>query len=362
MYEARQYKKVRKNGISRTVSSSHKGKITHCFLTRRNEVYVPDMIIQRTDLKKGDLYYGFHENRDISMDFKGAYNDTGDNGFHTIDLLNQESGITSIVEEKGLFKVIEAIDKYDTDNPKDLFNNKITKGCQIDNWLSFCKENINKINLSKQVEHINEKNRLYKNIGNTEMHELRIKGWYNVKLNENNLGNELKDWVHTAFFRRLSKLGLDFAHRYNLTIHFNVNESHHSNKNPLYGIYGQHKNEKGEYEKKYWGITYSEMHHYYKLYNDRKGPRVDFERVFMETSNGNFVPISWVKKEYAIITDFSNYIKRLKGLEHSRNEITYNGRKFIVKNTRILRQGNPLFPSMDQSSVSADISSVNHKV
>lgn len=244
--------------------------------------------IQMAPRAIGDLDYGGAKHRWNAM---VAAQDTGEEhrgGQHaTIDSLNAACGVTKFMETFKFHKLLNTLNaltgNFDvelaTTNLKTLSNHE-----HQSLWLLFLKKNITYIDLKKEVDatiirtiYTTKADRLYKNAQGGEPSRATIDDWYYKQLipTDHNEYNLLYLWVWNAFFRRTSKLGIDFTAALGKKIHFNLTGD----------VYRRALDERtGRKHTHRSAITYSEMRHLRKLWDRNKAPSVHFQQNFPPTS------------------------------------------------------------------------------
>lgn len=223
----------------------------------------------KTEYYSGDLYYGYSEVRYVGMQKNGE--DLGNEQLRlrkstpqdplTVDHLNLFSGVSDKIKKgkdkvKNYFEFISYLE-----------NNTFTDQTSLPNrWLAYLKEHIDQLKLDKEIEQMRSgylaveptKDRFHKNIStqnNNSEDGLKsaIIGAYtkkeilpytppqslvqklqnalqgNTKPNPKNRHPHrglINEWLTTAFFRKTSKLGIDFAIKEGNVIHFNTFSSY----------------------------------------------------------------------------------------------------------------------------------------
>lgn len=240
------------------------------------------LIVQLASREIGDLDYGGAYYRQVALDVAEATGEEHRGGRHTtIDSLNASTGVTQYMENFWFHRLLEDINalsgnfesKLRTVNLSTLTNNE-----HQHLWLLFLKKNIAYINLKKEVDatidpaiSATKADRLSKNAQGGKPDRPTIEDWYykrSVPANRDEY-KRLKFWVWNAFFRRTSKLGIDFTAALGKTIHFNLTGD----------VYRQALAERtGRAHTCRSAITYSEMRHLRKLWDRNKAPSVRFQQ------------------------------------------------------------------------------------
>ncbi|MEL7005071.1 MAG: hypothetical protein AAFN93_20380, partial [Bacteroidota bacterium] len=245
--------------------------------TRPSDNNSPTPVVQMKDREKGDLDYGFAGRRQVAMeDAESKGQDKRGNVAPTVDELNGIVKITNYMDQFMFFEMLEYIRGFS----QTVDDAKSHREKHAVAWLLFLQNNIERINLKKQVDvAIGEtpdeasKDRLNKNKkkGSDPPQKETLRKWYydRIKPVDETELDLLEYWVWNAFFRRTSKLGIEFTKSIGKAIHFNIT-------NNAYGRALAGRGDKASHGKQ--AITHSELRHLKRLQDRGEAPEVHFQK------------------------------------------------------------------------------------
>ena len=222
---------------------------------------VPNIETEKQDLcahksqlpkyNKGDLFFGFSEIREKVIRHPYFYKDTKQNGVNLLTIDSFNSTLLISDQMKSAAKFDNLINWIKDTSPYTL--KQLEKEPPVFRdfsilWFEFLKKNIDYIDVRNiilndklNMSGVGTKNKFYKNIYNFHNNKVidRIIQKHGEKHIENSLNKwaknpksyyefkkEVKDivdnWVYVSFFRRTSKLALDFANENQLNVFFSV--------------------------------------------------------------------------------------------------------------------------------------------
>ncbi|WP_293713538.1 hypothetical protein [uncultured Parabacteroides sp.] len=240
------------------------------------------LIVQLASREIGDLDYGGAHHRQVALDVAEATGEEHRGGRHTtIDSLNASTGVTKYMEDFRFHRLLEKINALSGNFESKLRTvnlSTLTNSEHQHLWLLFLKKNIAYIDLKKEVDatidpaiSATKADRLSKNAQGGKPARPTIEAWYYKRSVPANYDEykRLYFWVWNAFFRRTSKLGIDFTAALGKTIHFNLTGD----------VYRRALAERtGRAHTRRSAITYSEMRHLRKLWDRNKAPSVRFQQ------------------------------------------------------------------------------------
>ncbi|CAZ97224.1 hypothetical protein [Zobellia galactanivorans] len=195
----------------------------------------------KTVHNKGDLHYGLHSARyqgmsQISKETNNPFHDPQNpknNDPLTIDNLNDNSLVIDKLTDGPDYmeNYFELIEWLKTRKPRQGLNH-----AKNEEWLKFLKDNIKYLQLDKQIAQVKSggedieptKDRLHKNgllKDKSSVEEIKralIDSFDSKRGVSEKYQEHINRWVYDAFFRRTSKLGIDYTINNGNRIHFNT--------------------------------------------------------------------------------------------------------------------------------------------